>query len=316
MNQPKISIIILNWNGLSDTIECLESLTKITYPNYEVFVVDNGSKGKEADVIGKKYSDFIKLIRNDNNYGFAEGNNIAIRWVMDNSNPDYFLLLNNDTTVDPKFLDEMIEIAEKDTKVGIVGPKTYFYQMRNRLQLVWFKVDMYRGEAKHVGSLSYDEGQYENITSVDYMQGSCLLIKKTVLLDVGLLDSKFFCYWEEADYCFRVKQAGYKIIYAPKAKIWHKKLIDTNPWYKKVFSANKVRISNLVCYYITRNNFWFMKKHANKIQRCVFILYFFTIRFWFNSCVYLLYYHDYSLLRSYLNGVRDGMFGYAVMPKP
>jgi len=305
---PKVSIIILNWNGLNDTLECLESLKKISYPNYEVIVVDNGSKGNDADILKTKYDDYIKLIQNDNNYGFAEGNNIAIRFLLNHSNPDYFLLLNNDTIVDPQFLSELVKVAENNKNTGIVGPKTYLYQIPDRLQLAWYKVDMYRGKAIHVGSLAYDQGQYDKITSVDYMQGSSLLIKKSVLENVGLFDAKFFCYWEETDLCFRVKQAGYKIFYVPQAKIRHKKIANTQPWYKTILKKNK--ISDYEIYYMTRNNLWFMKKHATRNQFIIFTLYFFIIRFWFNIAMHLLYYHNFSGFKLFLHGIWDGLFNY------
>ena len=96
---PKISIVILNWNGLKYTIECLESLKKSTYPNYEVIVVDNGSKGNDADILEEKYKGYIKLIRNKENLGFPGGSNIAIKQIIAQGESDYVLLLNNDTKI-------------------------------------------------------------------------------------------------------------------------------------------------------------------------------------------------------------------------
>jgi len=116
MQHPKVSIIILNWNGLKDTIECLESLKKITYPNYEVIVVDNDSKGNDADILEERYKNYIRVIRNKENLGFAGGNNVAIRQVLKEEKSDYILLLNNDTIVEPNFLEELIKIALQDEK--------------------------------------------------------------------------------------------------------------------------------------------------------------------------------------------------------
>ncbi|GAG89310.1 unnamed protein product, partial [marine sediment metagenome] len=112
MNQPKVSIITLNWDGLEYTIECLASLKKITYPNYEVIVVDNGSKGNDAQVLEEKFGDYIHIIKNDMNYGSRGGVNIGMRYFLNNSNSDYLLLLDNDTVVDPEFLTEMVKVAE------------------------------------------------------------------------------------------------------------------------------------------------------------------------------------------------------------
>ena len=169
---PSVAIIILNWNGWENTVECLESLYKIDYPNYYIILVDNASHDDSIQKIreyctGKirpisnyvEYTDHDKpipiteiehnkliqfelnetllnssiheknliLIKNDRNYGFAEGNNIAIRFSMEKLNPDYVLLLNNDTVVDKKFLYELIQVAIKNDKIGFVGPKIYYY---------------------------------------------------------------------------------------------------------------------------------------------------------------------------------------------
>src|SRR4030042_2187559 len=133
---PKVSIIILNWNGLEDTIECLNSLKKITYPNYKVILVDNGSKGNDARVLREKFGDYIHLIENDRNYGYAKGVNIGIRYALANSASEYILLLNNDTVVAPDFLNQLVKLAESDSSVGIVGPKTYYYGSSSRLESI------------------------------------------------------------------------------------------------------------------------------------------------------------------------------------
>ena len=137
MIYPKVSIIILNWNGWKDTIECLESLQRLTYPNYHVIVVDNGSRGNDAEVLQEKFGDYISLIRNDKNYGYTGGNNIGIRHALNNSSPDYFLILNNDVAVAPDFLTEMVKVADNDAAIGIVGPKVYYYDFPNRIQSSW-----------------------------------------------------------------------------------------------------------------------------------------------------------------------------------
>jgi GT2 family glycosyltransferase/ubiquinone/menaquinone biosynthesis C-methylase UbiE len=294
-HHPKVSIIILNWNGLKDTIECLESLKKITYPNYEVIVVDNSSEGNDVEVLGQRFGDYIHIIVNDKNYGFAEGNNTGMRYVLNNSNPDYFLLLNNDTIVDPEFLTELVKVAESKPSSGVIGPKTYLYDDPNRFWLVWFEVDMHKGRPFHVGSREIDRGQYENTKNVDYVAGSCLLIKLSVVRNVGLFDKSYFCYWDEADYCLRVRKGGYKIVYVPKAKIWHK------------VSRSAKRIGGFSEYYNTRNRFLFMKKHASEGQLASFLLWFFLRDFWFQSGVLLLYHKDAKSLKSFYKGIMHGI---------
>jgi len=308
ISYPKVSIIIVNWNGLDDTIECLESIKSITYLNYEVIVVDNGSEGNDADILQAKYGNNLTIIRNDKNFGFTGGNNIAIRHALNNFKPDYVLLLNNDTVIAPEFLTEMVRAAEGDFLIGIVGPKTYLYDDPDRLQLVWFDVDMQRGQPHQIGSGEIDRGQYDSTRTVDYIQGSCFLIKRTAIDSIGLLDEAYFAYWEETDYCMRTRKAGYKILYVPLAKIWHKKSDRAvKPWYKTLRSSDQVKIAPQTVYLETLNNFRFMKKYATRQQYCCFLLNVFSYFFWWQCAIFLLYRRNTHLLCSYLRAVIAGL---------
>ena len=341
---PKVAIIILNWNGWKDTIECLESVYQITYPNYDVIVVDNGSKddsvrkikeyceGKikvkskffeydpnnkpiyvleytreEAEKGGnfrrEKYfsklpSDRkLRLILNEKNYGFAEGNNIGIRYALKALNPDYILLLNNDTVVDRNFLTELVKVAESDERIGIAGPKIYYYGYRGRTDVINFaggKLSIWRGQTSHIGIKEIDKGQYDKIREVDYVEGSCLLIKTNTLSKVGLLDPNYFVYWEENDLCIRCRRVGYRVIYVPKAKIWHK------------ISSSSGKVSFYRIYYLTRNRFLFMKKYSTKAQLLLSLFYFFGFEFWIRSSIYILYYLSVRAFIYFLKGVLDG----------
>jgi hypothetical protein len=133
-SHPKVSIIVLNWNGLEDTIECLESLRKITYPNYGVIVVDNGSEGNDVEVLKEKFGDYIHIIENDRNYGTAEGYNIGMRHAFESLASEYILLLNNDTVVDADFLIELVTVAERNGHIGMVGPVIYDYYDPTRVR--------------------------------------------------------------------------------------------------------------------------------------------------------------------------------------
>jgi len=305
MTSPRVSIIILNWNGLEDTIECLESLKKINYPNYEVILVDNGSKGNDAQVLEEKFGDYIHLIRNDKNYGYTGGNNIGMRYVVRDSASEYLLILNNDTIVAPDFLAQMIKVAKSESSIGIVGPKVYYYHFPNRIQSAGGKVNMRTGQASLIGVKEIDVGQYNRQQEVDYVFGCCLLIKKEVIQKVGLFDESYFCYWDETDYCFRAREAGYKVVRIPEAKIWHKASIKLKVW-DKTPTGNKA--SGLSYYYMARNNFKFMRKYAVKWQYRSFLLYFFGYQFWFMTAVCLLYHRDLRRLLGFYRGVKDGLF--------
>ncbi len=331
---PKVAIIMLNWNGWQDTIECLESLYQITYNNYVVVIVDNDSDDESIErikeyVIGniniksdcvnkpKKIIEYTReeatreggdddpckriiIIKNEKNYGFAEGNNIAMRYALRALKPDYFLLLNNDTVVEKGFLKEFVKFAESDPSIGFVGPKTYQYNFKGKSNIISFaggKLSMWRGQAYHVGLNDIDGGQYDEIKEVDYVEGSCLFVRKELIEKIGLLNENYFAYWEEVDLIIRGQRAGYKSIYYPNAKIWHKELS----------SARK--INGFHEYQTTRNMFWFMKQHATKTQLFFFIIYFFGYRFWLKSSFYIVYRRDVSRFISFYKGIVDGIKG-------
>lgn len=265
MSFPKVGIIILNWNGWQDTIECLESLYQINYPTYHVIIVDNGSSDESLEKIteycaGKLTieSDFFKykldnkpikvtqytreeieaeellgkdipnsslnrelvIIKNEKNYGFPEGNNIGIKYAS-RMNTDYFLLLNNDTIVDPNFLTELIRVAGSSPSIGLLGPKIYFYYRPNVIQATGGKIIWWAGLILVYGNKE-DRGQYDEITERDFLFGTSFLIKRVVLEKISFMDPYFFFGLEEYDYCHRAKKAGFKILYVPKSNVWHK----------------------------------------------------------------------------------------------
>ena len=282
----------------------MESLKKITYPNYEVIVVDNGSKENDVDVLQERFGDDIHLVQNDKNYGFAEGNNIGIRYALNNFAPEYLLLLNNDTVVAPEFLTEMVKVAETNTAIGIAGAKLYYYNNPTQLQSLWGKIDFWKGQVietpkivtERFKSIELDEGQYNQIREVDSIKGCCFLIKKRALQDIGLLDKSYFSFWEETDYCFRATKENYKTVYVPNAKVWHKG------------AQSEKKIPGLSRYYMTRNRFKFMKKHATKWQYRCFLMYFFGFYFWLATGYYLILCRSLSSLMSFYRGAIDGLF--------
>ncbi len=218
MNHPKVSIIVLNWNGLKDTIECLESLQKVTYPNYEVIVVDNASKGDDVEVLREGFSDYIHVIRNDQNYGFAKGNNVGIRYAMEKG-PDYVLLLNNDTTVAPEFLTEMVSVAEADRRIGIVCPRMYFY---DRPDLVHFdggvKISLWWATLKGVPR----EGDERPVIETEYACGAAMMIRIATMEKLGLLPEEYFFGVEDVDYSLLARRNNLKIVVARRARVLHK----------------------------------------------------------------------------------------------
>jgi hypothetical protein len=218
MNCPRVSVIILNWNGLADTVECLRSLQEITYPNYNVIVVDNASGGDDVNTLKKTFGDYIEVIRNDRNYGFAAGNNVGIRYALDHG-ASYVFLLNNDTVVDPLFLGELIDVAEADTGIGIVCPMIYCYYQPDQ---VWFggasKIDLWKGTCKEVQAHDSDQPVIESA----FAAGTAMLIRREVLERIGPLDERFFFGVEDVDYSIHARREGFRIAVAARARILHK----------------------------------------------------------------------------------------------
>jgi GT2 family glycosyltransferase len=289
---PSVAIIILNWNGLSDTIECLESLERVTYPCFHILVVDNGSKGNDASVLEEKFGGQIDIIRSQINMGFAGGCNIGIRRVL-RTDATHILFLNNDTMVDHRFLAELVEVAESDQKIGIVGPKIYYYDDIQRIAAAGGKINFWTGNAPTIGRGIIDDGEFEDIKQVDYVNGCALLIKKEVIERIGVFDEDYFAYYEETDLCTRARRSGFKVVVAPKSILWH-----------KVNRSDKS--GKMYLYFMTRNRFLFMKKNATGIHFPFFVLYFLSTDFVLKMESAKLFRKP-KLLEAYLKGVFDGL---------
>jgi GT2 family glycosyltransferase len=260
MNEfPAVSVIILNWNRSRDTCECLESVFKIRYPNYSVVVVDNGSDDGSAAEIEKAF-DRVLVIRNEDNLGYAEGNNVGIRHALE-SGADYIWLLNNDTVVDRDALIAMVELAERDHGIGILGSKIYYF---DQPEILWFAgatIDWKRAVSAHTGRLEKDTGQYEVEKEVDRVTGCSMLIRRKALEKVGLFDEKFFLYAEEVDLCVRAWKKGFRNYYVPKSIVYHKISVSTG--------ENSVPV---YAYYNTRNFLYLIRKNVPFPKREYYLL--------------------------------------------
>jgi GT2 family glycosyltransferase len=259
---PKVSIIILNWNGSQDTLECMESLTKISYNNYEIILVDNNSKGNDVNIIEKEYGNYInKIIESGNNLGFSGGNNVGIRYALEN-NADYIMLLNNDTVVEKDFLNELMKIAISIPTAGIVGPLIGYYNDREKVWSAYGFINKFKSSGFSKKINTKIELVIEN-KRCTFLSGCCLLIRKEVIEKIGLLDEKYFLYLEDADYCWRTIKAGYRIIFVASSKIYHKVNVST--------TRNN---SLLPLYYTVRNRLYFAKKSFGNLY---FLAYWYII---------------------------------------
>lgn len=212
---PLVSIIIVNWNGGEVFRQCLESLSKIDYPNWELIVVDNGSTDGSEKYI--KLIELTKLIKNQSNLGFASANNQG----YEKTKGKYILLLNNDTNVKPDFLTKLVERIEMEKEIGVIQPKIYMMDDPERLDNAGSFLTRI-GFLEHWGFGEKDGPEFEKEKEIFSAKGACMLIQRKIIEKVGLFDSDFVSYFEESDFCWRVWLAGYKILFYPRARIYHK----------------------------------------------------------------------------------------------
>lgn len=260
----KVFIIILNWNGWRMTLDCLDSLEKVMCDGFslEVVVVDNGSTDDSVQKI-KDTDQKLKIIENQTNLGFCEGNNVGIKYALSHG-ADYLCLLNNDTRVDPDFLVELVKTAESGKEIGVVGGKIYFekgyefhkdkYSKEELGKVIWYaggKIDWKNIYASHRGVDEVDIGQYDIQSETDYVNGCLMLVKKEVFEKIGQFDPRYFLYFEDVDLSVKAKKAGFKLVFCPKAKIWH------------LNSGSSGSGSGLHDYFTTRNRMFFGMKFAS-----------------------------------------------------
>jgi len=245
-SEPAVSIVILNWNGYRDTIECIESLKKVNYGNYQILVVDNGSTDDSAKMIRSKFPD-LTLVENEKNLGFAGGNNVGMQCAL-KSGAKYVLLLNQDTVVDSNFLRELVNVGESDSQVGAVQSKILKREnpgLIDSLGQVWFPVR---------GPKDFEIGQPDQSppATVHEIFGACaaaVLLRREVLLKVGLFDELFFCLFEDVDLSWRIRLAKYRIVLAPKSIVYHKRRLSEGLGSKSRYYAKRNQLYLVTKYY-------------------------------------------------------------------
>jgi GT2 family glycosyltransferase len=229
-NRPHVAIILLNWNQPDHTLACLRSLGELDYPNVTVTVVDNGSTDGSPALIRERFPN-VTLIENGLNLGFAAGNNVAIEPAM-RAGADYVMLLNNDTEVAPDMLRELVDVAESDAGVGIVGPKILYYDQPDVIWSAGGTVDAF-GFPGHVGADRPDDDPSDEPREADYVTGCAILVKRAVVEAIGVIDERFFIYFEETEWCARARRAGFRILYVPSARMWHKVKPDARGYSRR-----------------------------------------------------------------------------------
>ena len=251
---PKIAVIILNWNGKEDTLECLVSVKQLDYTNYEIVLVDNGSTDDSVDAILKQHPD-VTLLQTGENLGYAGGNNVGINWALE-KDANYILLLNNDTVVATDLLSAFVNAANLLPSGSVLGAKIFFYDKPDTL---WFAGGRWINKSnsfEHIGCGQLDSIEFNHKLEVDYITGCALFADAGTFKEIGLLDDAFFLTYEETDWCYRARAKGHRCIVIPEAKLWH-----------KISSYYGGADSPLVNYFMTRNKLLWAKKHLSYSNR-------------------------------------------------
>ena len=256
----KVGIILVNYNGFNDTIKCIESLSQITYPEYAIIVVDNNSSDDSYEQLSKLDIQNYFLIKSDENVGFSGGNNIGINYAKI-LQCEYVLLLNNDTLVDKDFLSALVSCAEKNDNCVAVTGKIYYACDKKRIWYAGGSFNQITGRSVHYGIHSIDNGQFDSEKEVSFITGCCMLMPMELIDQVGLMEEKYFLYCEDIDYCCRIRAKELKMVYDPKAIIYHK------------VSASTGKLHNLSTYYTVRNKRIIIDNYLSGINKIIARMY-------------------------------------------
>jgi GT2 family glycosyltransferase len=247
---PTIFTVILNTNRREDTLACLASLAETTYPANQTIVLDNASSDGSVPAIRAQFPE-VQIIELEQNRGYAGNNNVGIQAVVEQG-ADWVLVLNEDTILASDCLSQLINVGQSDPAIGILGPMVYHHDEPNIIQSAGGHLGRF-WYSSHLGQNELDRGQFSQPRDTEWISGCAILIRRAVIEQIGLLDERFFYYWEETEYCVRARRHGWQVVHVPQARLWHKGVQrDYSP-------------APSVTYYSTRNRFLLLAKHRASI---------------------------------------------------
>jgi GT2 family glycosyltransferase len=257
-----VSIITVNYNHSILTESLLESIfNKNNYKNIEVIVVDNGSESNPIPEWQNKFPS-VKFIRSENNLGFAGGNNLG----MSAAKGDYLFLINNDTEVTETLIERLVNTLEENPQVGIVSPKILYYNTNIIQYLGYTPLNYVTARNKCIGQFEEDKGQYDSLIGpTGYAHGAAMMVRREAIKKAGPMAENFFLYYEELDWCERIKKQGFEIWVDARAVIYHKESMSVG------------KQSRLKEYYMNRNRMLIVRKHASTLSRIGFLFYFLLV---------------------------------------
>lgn len=277
MDQELVSLITINFNSLDVTVEMLESVRKLSYPNLEVIVVDNASKENPGAFLKKNFPE-VKFIRSEENLGFSGGNNLGIKAAKGS----YFYFINNDTELVEGSIEYLLDCFKTIDRLGAVSPLIYHHPEvhQQKGELIQYAgttaVNPVTARNRTIGAGEIDEGQFNQAVPTSYVHGAAMMIPRKVVEKVGMMPEEFFLYYEELDWSAHIRKAGYEIYIEPRAKIYHKESVSVG------------KMSTLKTFYLNRNRILFTRRHRSKVQVFLFSLFLIFITIPKNILVYLV----------------------------
>lgn len=282
MENIKVFIVLLNYNGYKDTLKCIDSINnKENEFNDNIIVVDNNSTDNSKNILEKDKR--IHFIETNENGGFAKGNNIGIKYAIEN-NAQYIILLNNDTEIEENAISILVQAAEKDSSVGIVGSRIMYFDNKELINYCGGKIDWLKGATIHENYKRKYIDKGINYKYTEFITGCCMLIKREVIEKIGYLPEEYFMYYEDTDYCVKAKENGYKLGLCEDSVIYHKVSVssggENSPFSIKWGNRNRLVFINKykkytkgiltkLVFYVTRVILYLkykIKKENNKAQ--------------------------------------------------
>lgn len=303
----KVGIILVNFKQYEMTIECLKSIFCSEYSNFEVVLVDNSCTHSEASKIEKIFSDSnLTVLKFDQNIGYTSGINHGLKYLYEKSHPDYIMILNNDTILDKNAINAFIESLKRNQNKAIVTGKVYYFDEKNKIQTAGENYkDRSMRDSVVIGLGEYDNGQYDREEVRDMIDDVFWMFPIKLYETIGGYDETFFIYAEQADFAMRAKNNGFKLIYTPDAKIWHKESQSTGG--TEINNINPIKI-----FWRIKNRLIFYYKYSPNLSFLIYFLEFLgwsLIKLVINYFGYLInknkrYINNYAQVRASLSFVK------------
>jgi GT2 family glycosyltransferase len=262
LKNTRVSVSIINWNGRDVLIDCLSALKDSDFHFQEIVVFDNGSIDGSVDMVRNSFPD-ITVIAKDKNYGVVIARNMSLQYLLP-SGVDYILFLDNDIIIQPSSIKKMIDTAESDPEIGLVAAKLYYFDRPDIIYSAGGYINYTQNVHGNRGMNKKDIGQYEKVEPVDSLGFACMLIRSSIIYRVGLLDTNYIGYgFGDTDFCMRVRLSGYKIMFCPYAKVFH----------KHKFSSSNARYTFKKKYLEAKNAIRFVRKYGNPKDKMKYAFY-------------------------------------------